>query len=202
MPDDVSFSCQRAQDIRLGDEIVIVLAEQDRGVLDPAQVAGLVRQAMEINAFGDYLYFLASFFNHSCRPNLVQLTNVRTRELIYVTAKDISAGEELTIIYTAHAPLDFCQGDVCRRLREGQPLDGGLQLCVTRPRQYTKEHAKTLAAFVLSDPGHLARACSADESIFRALRQHADAAGGIVFDALSLMNSVLPSWVTGSKRQG
>jgi SET and MYND domain-containing protein len=74
---------------------------------------------MQCNAFGDYdkddhctavaLYPLASYFNHSCLPNLTR--SREGRNAVFYALRDIKAGEPLVISYVD--PLD--PPDVRRR---------------------------------------------------------------------------------------
>jgi hypothetical protein len=59
------------------------------------------------NGFVEALFYLGSYFNHSCYPNVCFTYNDAIQKETFHTLRDIKQGEELTISYIPIAKLDL-----------------------------------------------------------------------------------------------
>lgn len=83
--------------------------------LDPAALlraaaASLAGAASPVHAAGSAIYLLASMLNHSCQPSLDVTFPRNDATLALVAARDVAAGEQLTVSY-----IDAGQGVAARR---------------------------------------------------------------------------------------
>ena len=109
--------------------------------LDPSDPAALLRAASAslagagaaAHATGAAAYLLASMVNHSCEPSLDVAFPRNNAVLALTAARDIRAGEQLTIGYVdtglplarRRAELEFAYGFTCRCPRCVEEAGGG-----------------------------------------------------------------------------
>jgi hypothetical protein len=77
--------------------------------------------------FGYAMYPCASYFNHSCSPNLQKRRTGRFYE--FITCRDVAEGEELCISYLGGAERELDKQSRQKRLKEGWFFDCSCSRC-------------------------------------------------------------------------
>jgi SET and MYND domain-containing protein len=107
-------------------------AAGDPAALLRAAAASLAGAASSAHAAGSAVYLLASMLNHSCQPSLDVAFPRNNASLALVAARDVAAGEQLTISY-----VDAGQGVAARRaaLQWGYGFACACPRCVEEGRE-------------------------------------------------------------------